>query len=322
MRNQTRCEGSLFRTRGTRTYGRFVPRNIGSLAVLAAVALSGIRVLSADSIDDRVNDLLGRMTLEEKLEYIGGIHAMSIRPVPGRGLPVFRMSDGPVGVRQDLPSTRYPAGIALAATWNPLMAEREGTSMGRDCRARGIHILLAPGLNINRVPVCGRNFEYLSGEDPYLASQMVVPFVRGVQSQGVVATLKHFAANNQEFNRMEISAVLGNRALRASYLPRFDAAVKEGKAGAVMDAYNQVNGSFCTASRFLNLQVLKTEWGFSGVLMSDWGSTHDTLAAATGGLDLEMPSGENFNPAALSPLLKRRHISESQIDDTVRRILH
>jgi beta-glucosidase len=321
MRHDTGCQGSVVRITAAKVYSRFVPRNVRTLAVLAAVALSGIRVLSADSIDDRVNDLLGRMTLEEKLEYIGGVHAMSIRPIPRLGLPEIRMSDGPVGVRQDLPSTRYPAGIALAATWNPLIAEREGTSMGRDCRARGIHILLAPGLNINRVPVCGRNFEYLSGEDPYLASQMVVPFVRGVQSQGVVATVKHFAANNQEFNRMEISAVVGERALREIYLPAFEAAVKEGKAGAVMDAYNRVNGSFCTANRFLNLQVLKTEWGFSGVLVSDWGATHDTLAAATGGLDLEMPSGEYFNPAALSALLKRHQISESQIDDKVRRIL-
>jgi beta-glucosidase len=289
--------------------------------VLATVALCGIKVLSADSVDDRVNDLLGRMTLAEKLEYIGGVHAMSIRPIPRLGLPEIRMSDGPVGVRQDRPSIRYPAGIALAATWNPLLAAREGTSMGRDCRARGIHILLAPGVNINRVPVCGRNFEYLSGEDPYLASQMVVPFVRGVQSQGVVATVKHFAANNQEFNRMEISAVVGERALREIYLPAFEAAIKDGKAGAVMDAYNKVNGSFCTENRFLNLQVLKTEWGFSGVLMSDWGATHSTLAAATAGLDLEMPSGTYFNPAALSTLLTKRQISESQIDDKVRRIL-
>src|SRR5258707_13850430 len=185
MRNQTGSEGSLFQTRGTKTYGRFVPRNIGGLAVLAAVALSGIRVLSADSIEDRVNDLLGRMTLEEKLEYIGGIHAMSIRPIPRLGLPEIRMSDGPVGVRQDLPSTRYPAGIALAATWNPLMAEREGTSMGRDCRARGIHILLAPGLNTNRLPVCGRNVKSLSREDAYAARPIYVPCVRGVQSQAV-----------------------------------------------------------------------------------------------------------------------------------------
>ncbi len=292
-----------------------------ALVTLCSVVLSAAKVFSADSVDDRVNDLLGRMTLEEKLEYIGGIHAMSIRPIPRLGLPEIRMSDGPVGVRQDRPSTRYPAGIALAATWNSLLAAKEGVAMGRDCRARGIHILLAPGLNINRVPVCGRNFEYLAGEDPYLASQMVVPFIRGVQSQGVVATAKHFAVNNQEFNRMEISAVVDERALREIYLPAFEAAVKEGKVGAVMDAYNRVNGSFCTENRFLNIQVLKSEWGFPGVLMSDWGATHNGLAAATGGLDLEMPSGTHFSPRALSALLKEYRLSQSQIDDKVRTIL-
>jgi beta-glucosidase len=289
--------------------------------MLGFVAVLATNAFGTDPLDERVNALLSRMTLDEKLLYIGGIHAMSIRPISRLGLPEIRMSDGPIGVRQDRPSTRYPAGIALAATWNPLLAAREGTSMGRDCRARGIHILLAPGLNINRVPVCGRNFEYLSGEDPFLASQMVVPFVRGAQSQGVVATVKHFAANNQEFNRMEISAVVSERALREIYLPAFAAAVKDGKAGAVMDAYNQVNGSFCTENRFLNLQVLKSEWGFSGVLMSDWGATHNALAAATGGLDLEMPSGTYFNPEALSALVNTYQLSESQIDDKVRRIL-
>lgn len=293
---------------------------LSTLCVVISQTLAGF-VAHADQLDQRVETLLGRMTLEEKLEYVGGIHAMSIRPIPRLGVPEIRMSDGPVGVRQERPSTRYPAGVALAATWNPNLAAKQGTAMGRDCRARGIHILLAPGLNINRVPVCGRNFEYLAGEDPYLASQMVVPFVRGVQSQGVVATVKHFAANNQEFHRMEINAVVGERALREIYLPAFEAAVKDGKAGAVMDAYNQVNGSFCTENRFLNLQVLKTEWDFPGVLMSDWGATHDTLAAATGGLDLEMPSGDNFNPNALSALLEEHQLSQSQIDEKVRRIL-
>ena len=148
------------------------------------------------------------MTLEEKLAYIGGVNAMSIRPIPRLGLPEIRMSDGPLGVRQDKPSTRYPAGIALAASWNRDLAEWEGVSMARDCRARGIHVLLAPGVNINRLPICGRNFEYISGEDPYLASEMVVPFIRGVQSQGVTATVKHFAANNQEMNRMNINVVV------------------------------------------------------------------------------------------------------------------
>jgi beta-glucosidase len=300
---------------------RFALRKCATSTILGLVALLAAKAFGTDSLDERVNTLLNRMTLDEKLSYIGGIHSMSIRPIPRLGLPEIRMSDGPVGVRQDRPSTRYPAGIALAATWNPSLAARQGTSMGRDCRARGIHILLAPGLNINRVPVCGRNFEYLSGEDPYLASQMVVPFVRGVQTQGVVATVKHFAANNQEFNRMEISAVVPERALREIYLPAFEAAVIDGKAGAVMDAYNQVNGAFCTENRFLNLQVLKTEWGFSGVLMSDWGATHNAFAAATGGLDLEMPSGTYFNPEALSALLNKYQLSENQIDDKVRRIL-
>ena len=311
----------IYRSRWHRQWRRFALRNCAGSVILGLVALLPAKAFGTDSVDERVNALLSRMTLDEKLSYLGGIHAMSIRPIPRLGLPEIRMSDGPLGVRQDRPSTRYPAGIALAASWNPLLAAKEGTSMGRDCRARGIHILLAPGLNINRVPVCGRNFEYLSGEDPYLASQMVVPFVRGVQSQGVVATAKHFAANNQEFNRMEISAVISERALREIYLPAFEAAVKDGKTGAVMDAYNQVNGSFCTENRFLNLQVLKTEWGFSGVLMSDWGATHNALAAATGGLDLEMPSGTYFNPEALSALVNKYQLSENQIDDKVRRIL-
>jgi beta-glucosidase len=295
-------------------------RSLGVTILLAATWLAG-NPSKADPVEDRVNDLLQRMTLEEKLSYIGGIHAMSIRPIPRLGLPEIRMTDGPVGVRQERPSTRYPAGIALAATWNPLLAAKEGTAMGRDCRARGIHILLAPGVNINRVPVCGRNFEYLAGEDPYLASQMVVPFIRGVQGQGVVATVKHFAANNQEFNRMAINAVVSERALREIYLPAFEAAVKEGRVGAVMDAYNRVNGSFCTENRFLNLEVLKSEWGFSGVLMSDWGATHHTLAAASNGLDLEMPSGIYFEPKVLSGLLRKRLLSEHQIEDKVRRIL-
>jgi beta-glucosidase len=293
--------------------------------LLALLVLIGRNTFGADAppdqVDRRVEALLERMTLEEKLEYIGGIHAMSIRPIPRLGLPEIKMSDGPVGVRQDRPGTRYPAGIALAATWNQELAEKEGTAMGRDCRARGVHILLAPGLNINRVPVGGRNFEYLGGEDPYLASQMVVPFVRGVQGQGVVATVKHFAANNQEFNRMEIDAVIDERALREIYLPAFEAAVKTAKVGAVMDAYNRVNGSFCTENRFLNLKVLRSEWDFPGVLMSDWGATHSTLGAANGGLDLEMPSGVFFAPEALLQLLKEGELSQNEIDNKVRRIL-
>ncbi len=293
-----------------------------TLVGCAVLSLFGACFVRADdSSDRRAEKILGQMTLEEKLAYIGGIHAMSIRPIPRLGLPEIRMSDGPLGVRQDTPSPRYPAGIALAASWNPGLAQLEGVSMGRDCRARGIHILLAPGVNINRLPICGRNFEYLSGEDPYLAAQMVVPFIRGVQSQGVTATVKHFAANNQEINRMNINVIVGERALREIYLPAFEAAVRVAKVGAVMDAYNKVNGFFCTENSDLNEKLLKDEWGFDGVLMSDWGATHSALGPAKAGLDLEMPSGFWMNSKDLLPAIESGEISEAQIDDKVLRIL-
>ena len=292
-----------------------------SILGLAAINFSIALLGRAESEDQRVEKLLGQMTLEEKLDYIGGINAMSIRPIPRLSLPEIRMSDGPLGVRQDKPSTRYPAGIALAASWNRDLAQWEGVSIARDCRARGIHVLLAPGVNINRLPICGRNFEYLSGEDPYLASELVVPFIRGVQSQGVTATVKHFAANNQEINRRTINVIVSERALREIYLPAFEAAVRIAKVGAVMDAYNKVNGDYCTENSFLNSSVLKTEWGFDGVLMSDWGATHSALGPARAGLDLEMPSGSWMNAKNLLPAIRAGDITEKQIDEKVRRIL-
>jgi beta-glucosidase len=292
-----------------------------SVLGLIAINLSIAVHAKADSEDQRVERLLGQMTLEEKLDYIGGAAQMSIRPIPRLGIPSIRMSDGPLGVRQDKPSTRYPAGIALAASWNRDLAQWEGVSIARDCRARGIHVLLAPGVNINRLPICGRNFEYLSGEDPYLASELVVPFIRGVQSQGVTATVKHFAANNQEINRQTINVIVSERALREIYLPAFEAAVRIAKVGAVMDAYNKVNGDYCTENSFFNNSVLKTEWGFDGVLMSDWGATHSALGSARSGLDLEMPSGFWMNAKNLLPAIRAGDIAEQQIDDKVRRIL-
>jgi beta-glucosidase len=276
---------------------------------------------SAESDETRVEEILGQMTLEEKLDYLGGVNAMSIRPISSLGVPEIHMSDGPLGVRRDTPSTRYPGGVLLAASWNRALAAREGESMGRDCRARGIHVLLAPGVNINRLPICGRNFEYIAGEDPYLAAQMVVPFIRGVQSQGVVATVKHFAANNQEVNRRTINVVVSERALREIYLPAFEAAVRIAKVGAVMDAYNKMNGQYCTENMFLNERVLKGEWGFDGVLMSDWGATHSALGPARYGLDLEMPAGEWMNSRNLLGALHCGEITEEQIDEKVRRIL-
>jgi beta-glucosidase-like glycosyl hydrolase len=183
-----------------------------------------------------------------------------------------------------------------------------------------VHILLAPGMNIYRSPLCGRNFEYL-GEDPYLASRMVVSLVRGVQSQGVAATLKHFACNNQEYDRHKVSSDLDERTLREIYLPAFRAGVVEARAACVMSAYNLINGAHCTEHGFLNNTILKGEWGFDGVLMSDWGATYTAVAAANGGLDLEMPVGDHFNPSLLSPAVQSGQVAQSVIDDKVRRIL-
>ena len=272
------------------------------------------------SLEARVADLLGRLTLEEKLSLLTGDREFYIRPIPRLGLPEIRMADGPLGVRNYGPSTAYPATIAVAASWDTALAESVGAAMGRDCRARGVHILLAPGVNIQRVPTNGRNFEYFA-EDPWLASRLGVAVIRGLQGQGVVATVKHYAANNQETERSGIDVRVSERALRELYLPAFRAAVTEGRVWAVMNSYNRLNGPYATACDWLNQQVLKREWGFQGVLMSDWSATHDTLLPFLGGLDLEMPGGEFFTVEKLRPLLDGGKITGAQLDDKVTRIL-
>lgn len=192
--------------------------------------------------------------------------------------------------------------------------------MGKDARARGVHFILGPGVNIYRAPMNGRNFEYF-GEDPYLASRMAVSFIEGIQEQRVVAVAKHFTANNSEFARMTLSSDVDERTLREIYLPAFEASVKEAKVGAVMDAYNLVNGTYMTANDHLNNEILKKEWGFNGILMSDWGATHDGIAAFNGGLDLEMPSPTFMNRDTLLPGLKDGKLATATLDDKVRRIL-
>src|SRR5260370_35584254 len=192
--------------------------------------------------------------------------------------------------------------------------------MGKDAGARGVHFILAPGMNIYRAPMNGRNFEYF-GEDPFLASRIAVPVIKGIQSQRVIATAKHFAGNNSEFARTTLSSDIDERTLREIYLPAFEASVREGKVGAVMDAYNLVNGVYMTQNNHLNNEILKQEWGFDGILMSDWGATHDGVAAANGGLDLEMPSPTFMNNDILLQALKEGNISQATLDDKVRRIL-
>lgn len=271
-------------------------------------------------MEKKVEEILSQMTLEEKLDYIGGYEDFHIRPIERFNLPLIRMADGPMGVRNYGPSTAYPGGIALAATWNANLAETFGKAIARDARAREVHIWLAPGLNIYRLPMCGRNFEYF-GEDPYLASRMAVGVVKGVQEGGVLATIKHYAGNNQEEERNFVSVEIDDRTLREIYLPAFQAAVMEGGAACVMNAYNLVNGKWCTENDYLNNKILKEEWGFDGILMSDWGATHHALDAAKFGLDLEMPSAVFMNRQNLMPAIQKGELDEEIINDKVRRIL-
>jgi len=273
-----------------------------------------------ETTEQRVTSLLNQMTLEEKLDYIGGENSMYIRAIERLGLPEIKMSDGPMGICSHGKSTCYPGGICLAATWNTQLATSFGNSVGNDARARGVHIWLAPGLNIYRTPLCGRNFEYF-GEDPFLASKMAVALINGVQEKGILATPKHFVCNNQEYDRHNVSSNLDERTLREIYLPAFRASIKDAKAGCIMNAYNLLNGSWCTENDFLNNRILKKEWGFNGILMSDWRATHHAIAAANAGLDLEMPSGEHMNREYLMPALEKGEVSMQTIDDKVRRIL-
>jgi beta-glucosidase len=271
-------------------------------------------------VEMRVDSILSQMTVEEKIEIIAGINDFYTRPIPRLGILALTMSDGPMGVHDYGLTTAYPADIALAASWDVDLAHRFGVAMGKDARARGVHIILGPGMNIYRAPMNGRNFEYF-GEDPFLASRIAVGEIEGIQEQGVIATAKHFAGNNSEFARMTLSSDIDERTLREIYLPAFEASVKEAKVGAVMDAYNRVNGVYMTANDHLNNEILNKEWGFDGILMSDWGATHDGIAAANAGLDLEMPSPSFMNRDTLLPALRDGRVSVATIDDKVRRIL-
>jgi beta-glucosidase len=271
-------------------------------------------------IEKRVDAFLRKLTLEEKITLLGGVNDFDTIPIPRAGIPSFRMSDGPTGVHDYGPTTAYPAGILLAASWDANLARRVGAAMGQDARARGVHFILAPGMNIYRSPLNGRNFEYF-GEDPFLASRMAVGVIEGIQSQGVIATAKHFIANNSEYGRMDHSSDLDERTMREIYLPAFEASVKEAKVGAIMDAYNLVNGVYMTENSRLNVQIAKNEWGFDGIIMSDWGATHDGIAAAKNGLDLEMPNSAFMKAATLLPAINSGALPEALIDDKVRRLL-
>ncbi len=285
----------------------------GSMCGQAPVAVTA-------AMQQRADAMIAKMSLDEKLALIGGQDTFYTHAVASIGLQRLKMSDGPVGVRTFGPDTAYTAGVALAASWDPALAEKVGASLGADARARGVNFLLAPGVNIYRSPLNGRNMEYL-GEDPFLAGRIAVGYIVGVQSMGVSATVKHYAANNSEYDRHGINAIIDERTLRELYLPAFEAAVKQGHVGAVMDSYNLVNGEHSTQNGHLNNEILKQEWGFEGIVMSDWTATYDGVAAANGGLDLEMPFAKLMTPETLKAALADGRVKQATIDEKVRRIL-
>ncbi len=284
-----------------------------------AAALAWPQAPASPEVEARVDSLLKKLTLEEKVDLIGGQDNFYIRAIEKIGLPRLKMADGPIGVRNYGPSTVF-GGIGLAATWDPALAARIGTMIGQDARSRGVHFMLGPGVNIYRAPQNGRNFEYF-GEDPYLSSRTAVAYIEGMQGQGVSSTIKHYMGNNSEFDRHNTDSVIDERTMREIYLPVFEAAVKEAHVGAIMDSYNLINGQHATQNGYLNNDIVKKDWGFTGIVMSDWDATYDGIGAANGGLDLEMPSGKFMNRANLLPAIKEGKVSEATIDDKVRRIL-
>jgi beta-glucosidase len=290
-----------------------------SVVVPASLAQAPHPLTEADR--QRIDEIVHKMTLAEKLDYIGG-EEMTIRAVPSVGVRALQMSDGPVGVRLDsgFPSTTYAGGIGLAASWDRELAHRVGAGIGRDARARGINFMLGPAVNIYRSPRDGRNFEYF-GEDPFLTSNIAVGYITGMQQQGVSSTIKHYIGNNSEYLRHDSDSIIGQRAMHEIYLPSFEAAVKKAHVGAVMDSYNLVNGVHATQNSTLNIDIMRKEFGFEGTIMSDWDSTYDGVAAANGGLDLEMPHGGHMNRKVLEPAIKSGKVSEATIDEKVRHIL-
>jgi beta-glucosidase len=309
----------------------------------------------ATPIEQRVSDLLSRMTVEEKAAILSGSGWMESAPIERLGIPAIKMADGPLGVRSwagssaitnsvnnaevKVQTTSFPSGVAMAATWDTDLVQREGQAIAQEVKALGRDMILGPTVNINRVPLWGRNFEGY-GEDPYMAARLGVAYIKGVQGEGVIPSVKHFAANNEEFERHRIDAHIDERALHEIYLPAFKASVEEANVWTVMSAYNKVNGVHCAEDPALLIDVLKKEFGFKGFVVSDWGSTYSTAPTVNAGMDLEMPGGARMREWISLPSTqaagngggwlaaekvlaeaKSGHITEATLDDNVSRIL-
>lgn len=306
------------------SYPHNQPRMISAL--LFAFLLPGVIALQAQTssseFDARARQIVSQMTLQEKITELHGIHDAShqryVPPIPRLGIPGFVVANGPAGVgpgdeHHQLPATALPAPILLAATWDPELARAYGVVIGLEARDIGDDLLEGPDVNIARVPQNGRTFEAF-GEDPYLSAQMAVPEIEGIQSQGEIANVKHYDANNQESDRFGINEIISQRTLREIYLPAFKASVEEGHVASVMSAYPKVNGEFCCQNDELQNEILKKEWGFQGFITSDFGAVHSTVPSAMAGLDLEMPTGKYFG-SALEAAVRSGQVPMSVIDD-------
>lgn len=330
-------------------------KGLAALCMLVAVACGGgqqprsdmaVYLDESQPLEKRVEDALSRMTLEEKVALLHAQSKFSSAGVPRLGIPEVWCTDGPHGIRPEVlwdewdqagwtndSCTAFPALTCLAATWNPEMSALYGRAIGEEARYREKDVLLGPGVNIYRTPLNGRNFEYM-GEDPFLASRMVVPYVQGVQANGVAACVKHFAVNNQELLRHKVDVVVDDRALHEIYLPAFKAAVQEGGAWAIMGAYNKYKGEHCCHNQYLLNDILKRDWGFDGAVVSDWGGVHDTGEAIRNGLDMEFGTWtdglhwgatnayDNYYLARpYLELLRKGEVGTEELDDKARRVL-
>jgi beta-glucosidase len=306
------------------------------IMMLAAFNQAIAQKKALPTAEAKINAIIKKLTLAEKIAMLHANGIFSSAGVPRLGIPGLMTDDGPLGVREDVKegwgsanlttdsATFFPNGSALAATWNPQLAYRYGHDMGEEARSRGKFIMLAPAFNITRTPLCGRTYEYYS-EDPFLNSRLAVQSVKGIQSQDIAACVKHFAVNNQEVERGGVSVDVDERALREIYLPAFKASVTEGEAWTIMSAYNKLRGVYCSEDDYLLNKILKGEWKFKGIVISDWGGTHSTVAAANNGLDLEMGSSLPYNSYYFADKLldsvKAGKVSLKVIDEKVHRIL-
>jgi beta-glucosidase len=268
--------------------------------------------------EEGIESLVRALTVDEKISMIAGTGFDTV-PIKRLGIPSLHMTDGPAGVRIG-PATSFPSGMALAATFDPAIVNRVGKAIAREAKAKGFNVVLAPASDIQRVPLAGRSFESY-GEDPFLNARMAVEYIRGAQSEDVIATIKHFAANNQETDRKVLDSRVDERTLHEIYFPPFRAAVEQANVLAVMSSYNKLNGLYASENKILLTHVLSERWGFNGLVMSDWGAVHSTAETINAGLHLEMPTNIFLNPQAVRTALNENQIKESQIDEMVRRLL-